>query len=250
MITNVLNGASVSQYAGPSAHGGFWNDGSLQLIPGMMSWDVAHNITNARHRSQFGMWSMLAMNILLTGNMSALPSYVIETWTNTELLAVNQDPLGFAAVLLAQNATPLTEEVGGYPPARVAECGGEPDLQHWGYNSPAPFFLRNSATALCLNAEACGSTVIYDFCNTNGTSCGGGHGDFHPNEQWNISGEGGRITSRLPGNLCLTVPPSGTLVLAPCETPVPSSQHWTYDRTTAALISGDGLCLTAPVWNV
>lgn len=38
------------------------------------------------------------MNLLLTGNLTALDPYALETWTNEALIAINQDPLGLPAI--------------------------------------------------------------------------------------------------------------------------------------------------------
>lgn len=249
VMTNIEAGLSVTQFAGPKGSGGFWNDGSLQLTPGILNsglpQDDAHNITDVRHRSQFSAWSMLAMNILMTGNLSALNPYVIETWSNAEVLAVHQDPLGRAGFLLARY--PGTNSTGTallYTVAGVSECGGEPSLQVWLLNRPAAEFIYNPATQACLNVNNCGTQVIYDGCNTNGTSCGGGHGSFHPNEQWVLT-PAGQVQSLLPGSPCLTLNSDNTVSVAKCASPVPTGQKWTYNNITNQLITGSGLCLTA-----
>lgn len=256
-MTNIEAGLSVTQYAGPKNSGGFWNDGCLQLTPGYLNngqaHDDAHNITNVRHRTQFSTWCMLAMNILMTGNLSALNPYVIETWSNEEILAIQQDPLGQAGFLLELfpgNATGAGKKDNnsnnlGYTPASVAECGGEPDLQQWEFNSPASQYLHNPASNLCLNVESCATNVIFDGCTTTGTSCGGGQGSYHPNEQWEFTSQG-QVKSILPGTPCLTLNSQGAVVVEPCISPVPASQKWTYNNETKNLITGEGLCLTVP----
>ena len=50
--------------------------------------------TEARHRSQFLLWSVLGMNLVMTGNLPLihqLDPFVMETWANAEVIAVNQD---------------------------------------------------------------------------------------------------------------------------------------------------------------
>ena len=101
-------------------------------------------ITPDRHRTQFSAWCLLAMNILTTGNLSALDPYVIETWTNSEMLDINQDPLGVAGRALNVTRVPMTSTGLNY--ARVAECGGEPEDQIWNWNDPVPGFVRNPKT--------------------------------------------------------------------------------------------------------
>ena len=43
---------------------------------------------------------ILAANLLMTGNLSAIDPFAIETWSNPEAIAVNQDPAGYAAIPL------------------------------------------------------------------------------------------------------------------------------------------------------
>ena len=44
VMTNTLNAASVSKYAGPTEDGGYWNDGSLQVTPHLYpSWTPAQH---------------------------------------------------------------------------------------------------------------------------------------------------------------------------------------------------------------
>lgn len=52
-------------------------------------------MSNDRHRTQWSSWAVLGMNILLVGNYSALPSYVMETWTNVEVTMTHDDILLF-----------------------------------------------------------------------------------------------------------------------------------------------------------
>jgi hypothetical protein len=264
-MQNVVWGASVSQFAGPTGDGGYWNDGSLQLTPGLYKGDPTHYITRERHRSQFSLWSMLAMNILMVGNLSALDDYVLTTWSNPEVLAVNQDSLGRAATIVdnhtelwrapfvpAPMPPPLanllrqqTEAAwtAGYVQAHVAECGGEPSLQQWVFNTPAPGFFSNPSTKTCLNVESCATTVIYDGCVTAGTTCGGGHGALHPNEEWFVTSSG-QVRSNLTGSPCLTVLPSGLVEARPCQDPVLASQTWKYNVAEQTLVTGSGLCMT------
>ena len=125
------------------------------------------------------------MNILLVGNYTALPDYVMETWTNTEVLAVNQDIAGLPAVDLSklvvqqQAPAPATPEKkvrsSDYEDAKVQECGGEPTLQQWEIGSPEAGFISNNASKQCLNVEGCATSIIYDGCASGDTkTCGGG----------------------------------------------------------------------------
>ena len=74
VLQNLENALPVSRDSGPTANGGYWNDGSLQLTPGM----GCHNgdtiadptpsdscMTNARFVSMYSIWTVMAFNLLL-----------------------------------------------------------------------------------------------------------------------------------------------------------------------------------------
>eukprot|EP01060_Flectonema_neradi_P019261 TRINITY_DN2630_c0_g1_i1.p1 TRINITY_DN2630_c0_g1~~TRINITY_DN2630_c0_g1_i1.p1 ORF type:complete len:575 (+),score=87.19 TRINITY_DN2630_c0_g1_i1:47-1726(+) len=244
VMTNVNNAASVSSYSGPTEAGGYWNDGSLMLCPGYINGGgVAppeKAITNVRHRSQFNLWCVLALNILLTGNLSALNSYVIDTWSNEELLAINQDPLGIAGVKLPVQ----TSISSSLTKASVAECGGEPDQQKWVLNWGLPGFIHNDVSNTCLNVADCKTDLIYDSCVTKGNTCGGGHDSFHPNEEWFLTNDN-QLQSNITGKPCATLKQDGSIVMEPCQSPVPKNQFWNHTKQGGQLVTGDGRCLTA-----
>lgn len=252
VIINIQAGLETAKYSGPFKSGGFWNDGSLMLTPGM-GHGAENLMSNDRHRTQWSSWAVLGMNILLVGNYSALPSYVMETWTNVEVLAINQDVAGLPAVdlskIVAQQAVAAAanDTSPEYEAAKVQECGGEPTLQQWDIGVVEPGYISNSASKQCLNVEGCGSSIIYDGCTTGAEpTCGGGHQGFHPNEQFTLQANG-QITSALRGNSCMTAGSDGVVKLAKCSVAVTSSQKWTYDKATKELTTGGdgGLCLTA-----
>jgi hypothetical protein len=85
VLINIRNGLSVASFSAP----GFWGDGSLMLTPGMGK-GAENLMSNARFRTQFTAWSVLGFNILLVGNLSKLEPFVLDTWSNAEVIAVNQ----------------------------------------------------------------------------------------------------------------------------------------------------------------
>lgn len=105
VMSNVESMLSLGQFAGP----GGWNDMSLLLLPGMGS--GANLISNERHRSQFNLHCVFAANMLMTGNLSAAPKYVLDTWGNAEAVAVNQDPVYEPFLVLPHSARLLGDYV-------------------------------------------------------------------------------------------------------------------------------------------
>jgi hypothetical protein len=153
VLQNLANALPVSLDAGPTANGGYWNDGSLQLTPG---WGCKHEavtsatpsdncMTNTRFETMYSIWSAMAFNILLVGDFARLNPYVMATWTNDRVVAVNQDALGVPAVQvggsgdrIVDNWRPAWEGPEGGPQMTVAECGGEPTQQQWVFESAGP----------------------------------------------------------------------------------------------------------------
>ena len=124
--------------------------------------------------------------------LSGIEPYALETWGNTEAIAVNQDPAGKPFIVLP--LTPLPPPPSQPAPragvvfATVAECGGEPTYQNWTFSTPAEDFLYNGASNQCLNVDACGTLVIFDGCKTSGGTCAGPNS--YANEQWTLTAAG------------------------------------------------------------
>ena len=220
MLSGGPNGSSLAPYGGP----GGWSDMCLLLNPGMGS--GANLMSKERHRSQFGLHCIFNANMLLTGNLSALDPYVLETWGNAEAVAINQDTSNKFLQLpveAAPSPPPAAAAAAApLPPARVAECGGEPGAQNWTFDAPSPGFLTNAANRVCLNVDDCGTQVIFDACTTPAQSNGtcAGKGKFY-NEQWRLDGGSGALTTYLPGQQCATVGGGAQWPLRPAARPCP-----------------------------
>jgi alpha-galactosidase len=88
---NVLNAidtnVNLAQYASP----GSWNDPDMLI--GTNPAAAAH-LTQAQSRTMFSMWCVMAAPLLIGSSINDLPDFDLLTYSNTELIAVNQDPLG------------------------------------------------------------------------------------------------------------------------------------------------------------
>eukprot|EP01130_Rhizamoeba_saxonica_P012061 TRINITY_DN5046_c0_g1_i2.p1 TRINITY_DN5046_c0_g1~~TRINITY_DN5046_c0_g1_i2.p1 ORF type:complete len:351 (-),score=81.53 TRINITY_DN5046_c0_g1_i2:44-1096(-) len=93
--SNVLNAidsnAPLYHYAGP----GGWNDPDMLLGT---SARAASSLTKTRSRTMFNQWAVMAAPLLIGSNILHLPPYDLETYSNTEIIAVNQDRLGVQGV--------------------------------------------------------------------------------------------------------------------------------------------------------
>jgi alpha-galactosidase len=87
--------AALSSYAGP----GHWND------PDML--EVGNGLSANEDRSHFSMWAMLAAPLLAGNDIRSMSSATRTVLTNTDVIAVDQDPLGAQGKLIATPATNL-----------------------------------------------------------------------------------------------------------------------------------------------
>lgn len=81
-------------FAGP----GGWNDPDMLLTSNPSS---KRHLSPAQSRSQFSLWAALAAPLMLSGPIGELSAWDLETYSNREVIAVNQDPLGEQGVPLA-----------------------------------------------------------------------------------------------------------------------------------------------------
>ena len=89
------------KYAGPSA----WNDPDM-LVVGMLGWGPNIRPTRLTPNEQIThitLWCLLASPLLLGCDLSQLDKFTSDLLTNSEVLDVNQDPLGKAAGRKAKN---------------------------------------------------------------------------------------------------------------------------------------------------
>jgi len=91
----VLNNINIDSQLTEYAHPGGWNDPCLLLG---QTYNGQNLETELQSRAQFSMWAILAAPLLLSQNIRNLSAYMLETYSNTEIIAVNQDPLGIQGV--------------------------------------------------------------------------------------------------------------------------------------------------------
>lgn len=84
----------LGRYAGP----GNWNDPDF-LIAG------APGLTAAESRSQVGLWAMMAAPFILSSQVSELTPAGLAALGNTDLIALDQDPMGRQGAVVSSNAT-------------------------------------------------------------------------------------------------------------------------------------------------
>jgi hypothetical protein len=211
-------------------------------------------MTPARTRSQFSLYCVMAANLMMTGNLTRVDPFVLETWGSPAAIAINQDPLGLPfRVLPIHNSTTAVSATPDARAVTVTECGGEPTLQVWEW--AADGLVRNTgggsaAVPRCMNVKACKTTVIVDTCLETGPGCGGAPaGAPAANEVFQRPpAPGGAATVTLNNRTsCLTAATDGSVSILPCKEPVSPGQRLSYDPATKHITRvSDGSCLTAP----
>jgi alpha galactosidase A-like protein/alpha galactosidase C-like protein len=92
VLRNMDADAASPQAAGP----GHWND------PDYLAPDQGMSAT--QFRSQFSMWAMLAAPLMISDNLTKIGPSSLATVQNSEVIAIDQDPGGVQATLLATSA--------------------------------------------------------------------------------------------------------------------------------------------------
>eukprot|EP00992_Anisonema_acinus_P010410 TRINITY_DN6563_c0_g1_i1.p1 TRINITY_DN6563_c0_g1~~TRINITY_DN6563_c0_g1_i1.p1 ORF type:complete len:239 (-),score=49.46 TRINITY_DN6563_c0_g1_i1:193-909(-) len=90
---------NLATYAGPGA----WND--PDMLVGSSPHAAVH-LTAAQSRTQFGLWAVMAAPLLIGSNILNLSAYDLETYTNAEVIAVNQDRLGKQGMVVSGSCPP------------------------------------------------------------------------------------------------------------------------------------------------
>jgi alpha-galactosidase len=116
MIGKVHTNDDLAQFAGP----GHWND------PDML--EVGNGgMTDTEYRTHFSLWSMMSAPLLMGNNVAALSSANLAILKNTDLIAIDQDPLGQQATIVSASgglvvyARPLSN--GDFAVALLNETG-------------------------------------------------------------------------------------------------------------------------------
>lgn len=89
VIRLIDQNANLYSYAGP----GHWND------PDMM--EVGNGLNDTEARAHFSLWAMMAAPLIAGNDLRSMSATAKETLTNSEVIAVDQDPLGIQGQVVA-----------------------------------------------------------------------------------------------------------------------------------------------------
>lgn len=111
------NGFSQNKWA-PFAGPGHWNDPDM-LVVGWVGWGPKLHYTHLNADEQcthISLWCLLSAPLILGNDLHRLDPFTLSLLTNDEVLAVDQDPLGKQATLVAASGP---KEVNGFPQQQV-----------------------------------------------------------------------------------------------------------------------------------
>jgi alpha-galactosidase len=94
---SLWNAASINSRLAEFASPGAWND------PDMLLGNVRNSVlrlTPTQTRTQFSLWSIMAAPLIIGSSIPQLKSHELDTYRNTEVIAVDQDPLGIQGTIL------------------------------------------------------------------------------------------------------------------------------------------------------
>ena len=148
----VMNRADLSDKWAPLAGPGGWNDPDLINLqnPGELGMTLGEN------RLYFGLWAIMKAPLLLSSNLMALEPAILDIIRNTEIISINQDPLGYQARKITIDGSHLPWKVG------VEDCSTPVGLHLKHYRLGQQSDLRETRT---WNAMEVGQDDLYQLMN-------------------------------------------------------------------------------------
>jgi alpha-galactosidase len=94
----IMNIVEINEPLAALAHPGAWND------PDML--EVGNgSLSDTQNRTHFSLWAMMAAPLIAGNDLRNMPDAVRTILTNTEVIAVDQDPLGYQGYRARQDGT-------------------------------------------------------------------------------------------------------------------------------------------------
>ena len=157
-------------------------------------------MTDAEYRSHFALWAISKAPLLIGCDVTKITTQTLNILTNSEVIAVNQDPKGVQG---RKVAFPEPTFSNASADVVVANCSSsavtiDPKRFQWTYNA-ADGSIRSILNGLCLSIENCATTeaanIVTAECRINDPQapCQG------KNQQWTYNTADQTITSRLDG---------------------------------------------------
>ena len=109
MMSNARRQADIGQYAGP----GHWNDPDM-LVVGKVGWGPDLHPTHLTPDEQYthiSLWALQAAPLLIGCDLTRLDPFTLGLLTNDEVIDIDQDPLGKAAIPFSPDVLRLTQKM-------------------------------------------------------------------------------------------------------------------------------------------
>jgi hypothetical protein len=205
------------KYAGP----GGWND------PDML--EVGNGgMTIEEYKTHFGLWAISKAPLLIGCDITNMTQEIKDILTNTEIIALNQDSLGYQGRKIKHTSIDLSEDKYNLIPnvVEVANCNGKKE-QKWYIKEDGS--IRNNNEDLCLEIPSC--SIKYTQAETNKchignkTECG-----ESKNQEWIYDKENKTIKSKLFKNRCLTLISPKYFYVQARNCTYDKNQIWQYDE--------------------
>jgi len=168
--------AAVAQYSGA----GGWSDPDLLIGPQV----YVGGQSDEQARAQFTMWCLFPANLIISQNVLAWSDYALETYSNSEAIAINQDPLASPAFRILGSDLQFPCAPDGLATVTAVPCNNADVNQQWTFNQAQGTLSPNafSAQGGVLDAFQCGSAdgnKVFIYPNDNGQgTCNG------KNQKW------------------------------------------------------------------
>ena len=101
VLDQLDRGVGLEKYAGP----GHWNDYDMLIVGlnGKSKQLVGTGASNTEYRTHFSLWAMVDSPLLIGADVRKLDAYSLETLSNKEIIALNQDKAGSIAERVVDN---------------------------------------------------------------------------------------------------------------------------------------------------
>jgi alpha-galactosidase len=95
VLDQLDRGVGLERYSGP----GHWNDYDMLIVglDGKSKQLVGSGASNIEYRTHFSLWAMVSSPMLVGADVRKLDAYSLQTLTNKEIIALNQDAAGNVA---------------------------------------------------------------------------------------------------------------------------------------------------------
>ena len=156
------------------------------------------HMTDEEDRTHFSLWSISKAPLIIGCDLSRISPTALSILNNTEVIAVNQDPLGVQGNRVASTWSLSSNGSSGVLVANLSFSAIDPKRHQWSYN-PQDGSIRSVHNGRCVSIDRCstneGAGVVLDDCHIGDPTaqCQG------KNQQWIRNATNGTFSSQFNG---------------------------------------------------